>query len=92
MAPDSLLYEPQPYFLFSYYGQGINFRDIAFLKWSDIVDGRVFYQRAKTGKCLQFKLRPLKPLLTTTVLRHPTREKPTSSRSSLSRSIYPPYQ
>ena len=54
----SHLYEPRQYFLFSYYGQGINFRDIAFLKWSDVVEGRVFYQRAKTGKFLQFKLLP----------------------------------
>ena len=29
---------------------------MAFLKWSDMVDGRVFYQRAMIGKFLQFKL------------------------------------
>lgn len=56
IAPGSSLYNAQQYFLFSYYGRGINFRDIAFLKWSNIVKGRVFYERAKTGKLMQFKL------------------------------------
>ena len=56
IVPTSPLYESQQYFLFSYYGQGINFRDLAFLKWGAITEGRVFYRRAKTGKRLQFKL------------------------------------
>ena len=56
IAPGSALYNAQQYFLFSYYGRGINFRDMAFLKWVDIVDGRVFYERAKTGKRMEFKL------------------------------------
>ena len=47
IASDSHLYISQQYFLFSYYGQGMNFRDIAFLKWGDIREGRVFYKRAK---------------------------------------------
>lgn len=56
IAPQSALYNAQQYFLFSYYGSGINFRDMAFLKWGDIVKGRVSYTRAKTGKLIQFKL------------------------------------
>ncbi|XWN34935.1 MAG: site-specific integrase [Roseivirga sp.] len=56
LDPTGVLYEARQYFLFSYYGQGINFRDMAFLCWKDIVDGRVFYRRAKTKKQLQFKL------------------------------------
>ncbi|MEM9416993.1 MAG: site-specific integrase [Bacteroidota bacterium] len=56
IASDSHLYISQQYFLFSYYGQGMNFRDIAFLKWGDIREGRVFYKRAKTGQMMQFKL------------------------------------
>ena len=52
---DSMV-EAQHYFLFSYYGLGINFVDIANLKWSNIVNDRVFYSRAKTGKELNFKL------------------------------------
>jgi len=56
--PDSPLYKAQQYFLFGYYGQGISFKDIACLKWDNIVEGRVFYQRAKTGTRIQFKLLP----------------------------------
>jgi integrase len=53
---NSAAFEAQQYFLFSYYGQGINFVDIANLKWNNIVNGRVFYKRAKTGGELNFKL------------------------------------
>ena len=55
---DSTLFEARAYFLFSYYGQGINFKDMAHLSWRNLVKGRIFYQRAKTGKYLQFKLLP----------------------------------
>ncbi len=54
--PVSSLYESRHYFLFSYYGQGINFKDIAHLQWKDIIEDRVVYTRAKTGKLIQFKL------------------------------------
>lgn len=37
-------------FLFSYYNRGINFKDIALLKWTDIIGDRMVYTRAKTGK------------------------------------------
>ena len=64
VAPESNLYNAQQYFLFSYYGSGINFRDMAFLKWSDIEKGRVSYTRAKTGNLIQFKLlAPAKAIL-----------------------------
>jgi integrase len=49
-------FEAQQYFLFSYYGQGINFVDIANLKWRNLINGRIFYKRAKTGNELNFKL------------------------------------
>ena len=39
-------------FLFSYYSAGINFRDIASLRPSNIKNGRLYYQRHKTGKNL----------------------------------------
>ena len=58
IPPESPLYIAQKYFLFSYYGQGMNFRDMALLKWKNVIDDRVFYQRAKTEKFLQFKLLP----------------------------------
>lgn len=52
----STLFEARQYFIFSYYGAGINFRDIAYLKWSNINNDRVVYTRSKTGKVLNFKL------------------------------------
>jgi len=37
-------------FLFSFYTRGMNFVDIAGLKWSDIEDDEIHYVRAKTGQ------------------------------------------
>jgi integrase len=56
IEPGSTIYEARQYFMFSYYGFGINFIDIAQLKWSDITDNRIYYERSKTGKELNFKL------------------------------------
>ncbi len=36
-------------FLFSFYCRGMNFVDIAFLKWSDIKKDRFIYTRKKKG-------------------------------------------
>lgn len=41
-------------FLFSYYVAGINFKDIATLRYSDIQNGRIYYQRHKTGQAKIF--------------------------------------
>jgi len=46
-------------FLFSYLTMGINFADIAHLKYKDIRDGRIYYSRRKTQKMLTCKLNPL---------------------------------
>ena len=59
-------FSPNPYslsfardiFVFSYLIGGINFRDIASLKAENIIDGRVYYCRHKTGKELGFELQP----------------------------------
>ena len=48
--------EAQKYFMFSYYGQGINFVDMANLKWGNIMNGRIYYKRQKTGGELSFAL------------------------------------
>jgi len=56
LEADSKLQVARDYFLFSYYGQGMNFRDISSLKWKQIVKDRVVYTRLKTGKMMQFKL------------------------------------
>lgn len=45
-------------FLFSYYTAGINFKDIATLRHSDIINGRVNYQRHKTKKLISCPLLP----------------------------------
>lgn len=52
----STIFEAQQYFLFSYYGQGINFMDISYLKWKNLINGRIYYTRAKTGSEMSFKL------------------------------------
>ncbi len=46
--PDSSIFHAQNYFLFSYYNRGINFIDMAFLKWSSINNNKLTYTRSKT--------------------------------------------
>lgn len=57
----SKLWIARSIFLFSYYCRGINFIDIAQMKWSNIQDGRLHYTRAKTGH--QFNIALLPPAL-----------------------------
>ena len=49
------------YFSFSYYCWGINFTDIAKLQWKNIYNGRLVYNRSKTGKLYNILL--LEPAL-----------------------------
>lgn len=44
------------YFLFSYFARGMNFKDMAMLKWSNIYNGRINYTREKTNKFLTIKI------------------------------------
>lgn len=46
-------------FLFSYFTAGMNFGDIARLRYKDILRGRVNYSRHKTQKLLSFQLVPM---------------------------------
>jgi integrase len=46
-------------FIFSYLSCGMNLTDIANLKYTNIVNDRVTYNRQKTGKLLTFQLQPL---------------------------------
>ena len=46
-------------FLFSYLGCGINFTDIAKLKFENLTNARIFYERQKTGKQINFLLQPM---------------------------------
>jgi len=50
------LYRTKLYFLFSYYCRGINFKDMAYLKWSDISDNCIKYTRLKTKKAYIIRL------------------------------------
>ncbi|NBW28749.1 MAG: hypothetical protein EBR38_09325 [Flavobacteriaceae bacterium] len=45
-------------FLISFYLRGISFTDLAYLKQSNIIDGRVVYKRRKTHKNYSIKLFP----------------------------------
>lgn len=46
-------------FLFSYLGCGINIVDVANLKFENLYNNRVFYERQKTGKQINFQLQPM---------------------------------
>jgi site-specific recombinase XerD len=50
------LYHARNYFLFSFYLRGLSFADLAELKVSNIIDGRIFYQRKKTDKPYNVKI------------------------------------
>jgi integrase len=56
--PDTSLFKTRLYYLFSYYCRGINFRDMAYLKWSDITDNCIRYERLKTKKVYIIRLEP----------------------------------
>lgn len=46
------------YFVLSYYLRGISFTDLAYLKTSNIIEGRINYKRRKTHKNYSLKLFP----------------------------------
>ena len=52
------LLDARKYFLFSYYCRGMNFTDMAFLKWSDIHGDRLQYVRQKTKERFSIGLLP----------------------------------
>jgi integrase len=57
-------YHARNYFIISYFLYGLNFIDMAFLKPSNIIAGRVQFKRKKTGKEYSIKISPqLKPVL-----------------------------
>jgi integrase/recombinase XerD len=47
------------YFMLSFYLRGISFTDLAYLKHSNIIDGRIEYKRRKTHKNYSVKLFPI---------------------------------
>ncbi|APA64249.1 site-specific integrase [Maribacter sp. 1_2014MBL_MicDiv] len=46
------------YFLFSFYTRGMNFIDMALLKWSNISENRIYYTRNKTKVNFNIKILP----------------------------------
>jgi len=56
--PGTSLFTTRQYYLFSYYCRGINFRDMAYLRWSDISDNCISYVRLKTKKAYIIRLEP----------------------------------
>jgi len=56
--PGSSQCHSKNYFLFSFYAIGMNLHDMANLKWSDILNDRIRYIRAKTGKHYDIKVQP----------------------------------
>ncbi|MCF2496112.1 site-specific integrase [Dyadobacter chenhuakuii] len=54
---DSLI-NSRNYFLFSFYCRGLNFTDLAELKWTNIVDEELHYVRSKTKEEFRFRLHP----------------------------------
>lgn len=53
---DSRLFRSKMIFMFSFYTVGTNISDIAKLKWSDIIDGKITYNRSKTHKAYRIAL------------------------------------
>ncbi|MCD7936655.1 MAG: site-specific integrase [Tannerellaceae bacterium] len=45
-------------FQFSFYGRGISFVDMAYLKTTDVKEGVIYYKRRKTGTPMQVKISP----------------------------------
>lgn len=52
----SICFDPRNYFVASLMMYGMNFSDMAYLKKSDIVDGRIQYRRRKTSKLYDIKI------------------------------------
>lgn len=55
---NSAQWKAKNYFFLSYYLIGISFTDLAYLKFENIIDGRIVYKRRKTHKNYSIKLFP----------------------------------
>lgn len=56
LAPNHPCFNARNYFVASYMMYGMNFTDMAFLKKTDIKNGRIFYRRKKTSKLYDIKI------------------------------------
>jgi integrase/recombinase XerD len=53
-----ICFNARNYFVASYMMYGMNFTDMAYLKKTDIIDGRIQYRRRKTSKLYDIKITP----------------------------------
>lgn len=56
LEPGHILFNARNYFVASYMMYGMNFKDMAYLKPSDIQNGRINYRRKKTAKLYDIKV------------------------------------
>lgn len=54
--PNHPLYNSHNYFMFCFYTRGMPFADMAHLQWSNLIDGRIIYERQKTDKPYTIKI------------------------------------
>ncbi len=55
---DSSLWHAKNYTLIMFYCRGMNFKDLVQIKVKDIIDGRLYYGRSKTGEQFSVKVLP----------------------------------
>ena len=56
LDPDTKIYDHRNMFLFSCFSGGLGIRELLMLKWSDIRDDRLYFQRKKTSQLNNFPL------------------------------------
>lgn len=56
LAPDHECFHARNYFVASYLMYGMNFTDMAYLRCSNIINGRIKYRRQKTSKLYNIKI------------------------------------
>lgn len=56
LEPGSKLLDSLNYFIFMFHLRGMNFIDLAYLKFENLKEGRIEYRRIKTGKLYSIKL------------------------------------
>ena len=56
LEPETKLWHSLNYFIFMFHLRGMNFIDLAYLKFENLIEGRVEYRRIKTGKLYSVKL------------------------------------
>lgn len=56
LDPTVKMYHHRNMFLFSCYSGGLGIRELLMLKWKDIRDGRLYFQRKKTGQLNSFSI------------------------------------